>query len=68
MKKYIFYIAIVCLVFSCSRETTKDEYPPLFPFLIEMGGEDNIADMSYLLDAPSDKKLALKVYSINLNN
>jgi hypothetical protein len=55
MKKYIFYIAIVCLVFSCSRETTKDEYPPLFPFLIEMGGEDNIADMSYLLDAPAGK-------------
>jgi len=55
MKKYIFYIAIVCLVFSCSRETTKDEYPPLFPFLIEMDGEDNIADMSYLLDAPAGK-------------
>ena len=61
MKKYILYIAVVCLLFSCSRKTTNDEFPPLFPFLIALDGKDNIADMSHLLDAPAGKNGFVKI-------
>jgi hypothetical protein len=43
---YIYYIAIVYLVFSYSRKTTNDEFPRLFPFLITLDGEDNTVDTS----------------------
>lgn len=61
MKKYILYIAVVCLLFSCSGKTTNDEFPPLFPFLIALDGKDNIADMSHLLDAPAGKNGFVKI-------
>ncbi len=35
--------------------TEKEEYAPLFPFLINHDGAENVTDMSHLLDAPAGK-------------
>jgi hypothetical protein len=60
MKKIIG--CFICLVLlSCSQKQTKEEFVPLFPFVISYDGPDNVTNMSHLIDAPAGKNGFLRI-------
>lgn len=60
MKKII--VCFICLVLlSCSQKQAKEEFSPLFPFVISYDGPDNVTNMSHLIDFPAGKNGFLRI-------
>lgn len=55
MKNLFFYLLIIFTLLSCSYEATNNDFPSLFPFVINYDGADNVTNMSLLLDGPAGK-------------
>lgn len=51
----IYFLSLLLAVNVYASGTGKNDYPPLFPFVISYDGANNASSMAHLLDAPAGK-------------